>query len=37
LAFVEYEDEPRATIALKALNGFNLTTNEALKLTYGKS
>jgi U2 small nuclear ribonucleoprotein B'' len=37
LAFVEYEDEPRATVALKALNGFNLTTNETLKLTYGKA
>ena len=37
LAFVEYEDEPHATLALKALNGFNLTTTETLKLTYGKS
>ena len=37
LAFVEYEDEPHATLALKALNGFNLTTTETLSLTYGKS
>ena len=37
LAFVEFEDEPHATLALKALNGFKLTTTETLKLTYGKS
>ena len=37
LAFVEFEDEPHATLALKALNGFKLTTTESLKLTYGKS
>ena len=37
LAFVEYEDEPHATMALKALNGFNLTTKDTLKLTYGKA
>lgn len=37
LAFIEFEDEPHATLALKALNGFKLTTTETLKLTYGKS
>lgn len=37
LAFVEYEDEPHATMALKALDGFNLTTKDTLKLTYGKA
>jgi RNA recognition motif-containing protein len=37
LAFIEFEDEPHATLALKALNGFKLTSTEALKLTYGKN
>lgn len=37
LAFVEFEDEPRATLALQRLNGFNLTTKDKLKLTYGKA
>lgn len=37
LAFIEFESEPHATLALKALNGFKLTTTETLKLTYGKS
>jgi len=37
LAFVEYQDEAHATLALKGLNGFNLTTNETLSLTYGKA
>jgi U2 small nuclear ribonucleoprotein B'' len=36
LAFVEFEDEPYATLAMQALNGFKLTTTDALKLTYGK-
>lgn len=36
LAFVEYEDEPHATLALKGLNGFNLTTSDTLTLNYGK-
>lgn len=37
LAFVEFEDEPHATLALKALNGFKLTTTETLNLKYGKA
>ena len=37
LAFVEYEDEAHATLALKGLNGFNLTNSETLKLKYGKA
>lgn len=37
LAFVEFDDEPHATLALERLNGFKLTTTETLKLTYGKS
>lgn len=37
LAFIEYEDEPHATLAIKGLNGFNLTTSETLTLTYGKA
>jgi len=36
LAFVEFEDEPHATLALKALNGFKLTENDTLDLIYGK-
>lgn len=37
LAFVEFDDEPHATLALERLNGFKLTTTDALKLTYGKA
>uniref|UniRef100_A0A7S3LAZ2 RRM domain-containing protein n=1 Tax=Amphora coffeiformis TaxID=265554 RepID=A0A7S3LAZ2_9STRA len=36
LAFVEFEDEAHATLALKALNGFKLTENDKLDLIYGK-
>ena len=37
LAFVEYQDEAHATLALQGLNGFNLTTSDTLSLTYGKA
>lgn len=37
LAFVEFDDEPHATLALERLNGFKLTTTDTLKLTYGKA
>ncbi len=37
LAFIEFDDEPHATVALKALNGFNLSATEALNLKYGKA
>lgn len=37
LAFIEFEDEPRATLALQRLNGFNLTTSDTLRLSYGKA
>lgn len=37
LAFIEFEDEPRATLALERLNGFNLTTADKLRLTYGRA
>jgi RNA recognition motif-containing protein len=37
LAFVEFEQEPHATIALQALNGFQLSQKDNLQLTYGKS
>ena len=37
LGFIEFEDEPHATLALERLNGFKLTTTDTLKLTYGKS
>jgi U2 small nuclear ribonucleoprotein B'' len=37
LAFIEFEDDSLATVALKALNGFKLTPHEALKLSYGKA
>ncbi|ACI65366.1 predicted protein [Phaeodactylum tricornutum CCAP 1055/1] len=36
LAFIEFEDEPHATLARNALNGFKLTTSESLQLGYGK-
>lgn len=36
LAFIEFDDEPHATLALQGLNGFNLTTKDRLKLKYGK-
>lgn len=37
LGFIEFDDEPHATLALERLNGFKLTTTDTLKLTYGKS
>ena len=37
LAFVEFDDEPHATLALKGLKDFKLTQTETLNLTYGKS
>jgi len=36
LAFVEFDDEPHATLALKGLDGFKLTTANTLDLKYGK-
>ena len=36
LAFIEFEDEPHATLALQALNGFKLTEKDTLDLIYGK-
>lgn len=37
LAFVEFEDEPHATLAKQALDGFKLTASDILRLTYGKA
>lgn len=37
LAFIEFENEPHATLALDRLNGFKLTTSDQLKLAYGKT
>mmetsp|Transcript_460 Transcript_460/g.1177 ORF Transcript_460/g.1177 Transcript_460/m.1177 type:complete len:229 (+) Transcript_460:330-1016(+) len=37
LAFIEFDTEPHATLALERLNGFKLTTTDALALTYGKA
>ena len=37
LAFIEFDDEPHASVALKALNGFNLSATETLNLKYGKA
>lgn len=37
LGFVEFESEPHATLALKGLNGFQLTAKDVLKLDYGKA
>lgn len=36
LAFIEFDDEPHATLALRGLNGFQLTTSDTLNLKYGK-
>jgi len=36
LAFIEFDDEPHATLALGGLNGFQLTTSDTLDLKYGK-
>lgn len=35
LAFVEFDDEPHATLALKGLDGFKLTTTDRLNIKYG--
>ena len=37
LAFIEFDDEPHATLAFKGLNGFKLTTKDVLMLRYGKA
>lgn len=37
LAFVEFEDEPHATLAKNGLNGFQITANDRLTLKYGKN
>ncbi|KAI2507477.1 hypothetical protein MHU86_6969 [Fragilaria crotonensis] len=37
LAFIEFESEPHATLALQALNGFKLTASDNLQLEYGKA
>jgi RNA recognition motif-containing protein len=37
LAFIEFDEEPHATVALKALNGFKLSADDTLNLKYGKS
>lgn len=37
LAFIEFDEEPHATCALKALNGFKLSATDTLNLKYGKS
>lgn len=37
LAFIEFDDEPQATVALKALDGFKLSASDTLNLKYGKS
>mmetsp|Transcript_12661 Transcript_12661/g.30234 ORF Transcript_12661/g.30234 Transcript_12661/m.30234 type:complete len:228 (-) Transcript_12661:50-733(-) len=37
LAFVEFDSEPHATLAMERLDGFKLTTNDTLKLNYGKA
>lgn len=37
LAFVEFDSEPHATLAMERLDGFKLTTSDTLKLNYGKA
>ena len=36
IAFIEFQDQIQATIALQNLNGFQLTEFDTLHLTYGK-
>lgn len=36
LAFIEFDDEPHATLALRGLNGFNITSADTLNLKYSK-
>lgn len=35
IAFIEFNDETQATLALKQLNGFQLSPGDILQLTYG--
>ena len=37
LAFIEFDEEPHASVALKALDGFSLSQTDKLNLKYGKS
>ena len=37
VAFIEFDTEPHATLALERLNGFQLTKTNSLKLAYGKA
>lgn len=37
LAFIEFDEEPHASVALKALDGFSLSPTAKLNLKYGKS
>ena len=37
LAFIEFQDEPTATLAKSGLDGFQLTKKDVLKLQYGKA
>ena len=36
IAFIEFEDDSEASIALKAMNGFKYTPEQALKVSYAK-
>jgi len=36
LAFIEFDDEPHATLALRGLNGFHITSADNLDLKYSK-
>lgn len=36
LAVVEFEDDSQATVALKGLNGYKMTEDNALKIKYAK-
>lgn len=36
LAFIEYDNEELASVALRGLNGFLLTTTAPLKLRYAR-
>jgi len=36
IAFIEFDDETKATTALQSLNGFKLTPTDSMALSYAK-
>ena len=36
IAFVEYEDDVQATVAMQGLQGFKLATDKAMQITFAR-